>query len=103
MSEFVTVARLSDFGERNALRVTANGREIALFRFGGVVYALNDQCPHKGGPLSMGWVEEGNVFCPLHGWKFSLDSGACETNCERPVPSHEVRIVNGEVQVRVRA
>ncbi len=102
MNDFITVAKLSDFGGNNALKVNINGEDIAIFRQGDRVYALNDQCPHKGGPLSLGWVEDGHVFCPLHGWKFDLQTGSCETNWERPVQTHEVRVERDEVQIRRR-
>ena len=102
MSDFVTVAKLSDFGDNNALRVQIHGEDIAVFRQGDRIYALNDRCPHKGGPLSLGWVEDGHVFCPLHAWKFDLQTGSCESNWERPAQSYEVKIVNNEVQIRQR-
>ncbi len=100
MDEFVTVALLSELETKRALKVTLEGRDIAVLQVEGEIYALDDRCPHKGGPLSAGWVEDGAVFCPLHGWKFNLKTGACETNCERPIQTHEVRIRENEVQIR---
>jgi len=100
-TEYVTVARLADFENRYALRVTLAGRHIALFRDRENIYALDDSCPHKGGPLSAGWIEEGHVFCPLHGWKFDLKTGVCETSPERPARTFAVRISGDEVQVRL--
>ena len=50
--------------------------EVAIFRTGdGKVFALRDQCPHKGGPLSQGIVHGHAVACPLHNWSIDLASG----------------------------
>ena len=69
--------------EKNGLLVTANETEIALFRFGiDTVYAINRRCPHKGGPLHLGDIEDLGkertrlcVVCPWHKWTFSLETG----------------------------
>ena len=53
-----------------------NGEEIAVFRpRGGGVFALQNQCPHRKGPLSEGVIGGGKVICPLHGHKFDLLTG----------------------------
>jgi NAD(P)H-dependent nitrite reductase small subunit len=80
------------------------GRRIAIFNLGGQFYALDDDCPHRGGPLGPGWVdaEQCTVACPLHGWEFDLKTGACRTAPARPVRSHPVRVVDGKVEVSVQ-
>ncbi|XP_002740651.1 Rieske domain-containing protein-like [Saccoglossus kowalevskii] len=60
--------------------VHMNGQKIALFRYSHRVYAINEQCPHAGGPLHIGDIEElpGNSLClrcPWHSWKFDLETG----------------------------
>lgn len=83
--------------------VLLNGRRIAVFNVGGEFFALDDDCPHRGGPLGPGWVdvEQCKVACPLHGWEFDLRTGACLTVPARPVRSHPVRVVDGKVEVAV--
>jgi len=65
--------------------------DIAVFRNGmDEVFALKDQCPHKGGPLSQGIVFDRKVTCPLHGWTVQLDSGeavAPDKGCAKPYPT----------------
>jgi nitrite reductase (NADH) small subunit len=54
----------------------AGGEEIAIFRTGeDRIYALENRCPHKGGPLSQGIVIGDRVACPLHNWTISLKTG----------------------------
>ncbi|KAK6191953.1 hypothetical protein SNE40_003521 [Patella caerulea] len=60
--------------------VECNEEQIALFRHGQKVYAVKEKCPHAGGPLHLGDIEEladGSlcVKCPWHSWKFDLESG----------------------------
>ncbi|MEM1058247.1 MAG: Rieske 2Fe-2S domain-containing protein [Verrucomicrobiota bacterium] len=59
--------------------VNAAGHRIALFRVEGKVYALEDECPHAGAPLSEGWLagsaQAPEVVCPLHLWRFRLADG----------------------------
>lgn len=43
----------------------------------GEAFALPDHCPHAGVPLSEGFVEDGQLVCPMHGWAFDLASGRC--------------------------
>ena len=53
---------------------------IAVFRLrGGALRALDNVCPHRGGPLSEGIVGAGTILCPFHAWKFELVSGECHT------------------------
>jgi nitrite reductase/ring-hydroxylating ferredoxin subunit len=52
------------------------GRRIVVMRDGGQAYALDDRCPHRGVPLSLGSQEfPGTLSCPYHGWTFDLGSG----------------------------
>lgn len=52
------------------------GERIAVFRTrNGRIFAVQAQCPHKGGPLADGLVGGSTLICPLHAWKFDLVSG----------------------------
>ena len=71
---------------------------IAVFRVAeGEVYALDDRCPHKAGPLSQGIVHGRAVTCPLHNWVISLESGTAQSPDEGRVRAHRVRVVAGRV------
>ena len=51
-----------------------NNQEIAVFKHEGKLCAMQNICPHEGGQLSAGWIEDGAVVCPLHGYKFDLSN-----------------------------
>jgi nitrite reductase/ring-hydroxylating ferredoxin subunit len=59
--------------------VELNGVRVALVRTGGLVQALSARCPHAGGPLDLGWIEENELVCPLHRWRFRPSDGRCTT------------------------
>ena len=71
--------------------------EIAVFRQrDGRIFALQNRCPHRQGPLSEGLVGNGKVICPLHAHHFSLESGAGNEPAEC-VGSYHVQEVNGNI------
>jgi len=72
--------RADEINEGAAKLVRVNNDEIAVFKNQGQLCALQNTCPHEGGQLSAGWIEEGAVVCPLHGYKFDLTSGVCLTD-----------------------
>ena len=72
---FVRIAAAAEIPP-GAGRAFALGRyEIAVFNVGGAYYALENTCPHPGGPIADGWLEGAEVTCPWHGWCFDVRSG----------------------------
>ena len=70
------VGAVTDVPLRGARRIPTPHGVVAVFRTGdGNLYALKDQCPHKGGPLSQGIVHGRAVTCPLHNWSIDLATG----------------------------
>jgi nitrite reductase/ring-hydroxylating ferredoxin subunit len=72
--------RSQDIKEGLAKLVRARSEEVAVFRSNGQLYGVQNICPHEGGQLCKGWIEAGEVVCPLHGYKFGLKTGACSTD-----------------------
>jgi len=69
-----------ELAEGSAKLVRARGEEMAVFKTNGRLYGIQNICPHEGGQLCNGWIEGGEVVCPLHGYKFDLRTGACSTD-----------------------
>jgi len=92
------VARLDEIPPQGACLVLSNEATIALFKtHDQKVYALEDRCPHKGGPLSEGIVHGSCVTCPLHNMVILLDSGRAQPPDEGQVRTYPVEVENGEV------
>jgi nitrite reductase/ring-hydroxylating ferredoxin subunit len=75
---------IEDLQEGTAEVFLYDGVEVAVFHHSGRLYALENRCPHTGGPLHLGALEGGRVVCPWHGARFELATGKCvEGPCAR--------------------
>ena len=99
MNDWVDIGCLEDVPRRGARCIKTPLGKIAVFRTADDrVFAIDDQCPHKGGPLSQGIVHGAQVTCPLHNWVFSLETGVAQgadTGAVRtyPLRLHQERIL----------
>jgi nitrite reductase (NADH) small subunit/3-phenylpropionate/trans-cinnamate dioxygenase ferredoxin subunit len=99
-TDFVTVAQVTDIAPGTGRTVEIKGVWIALFNVDGRFYAIDNACPHAGGPLGDGKLREGGVVeCPWHGWRFSVATGRRVGNPNFEVPCCAVRVVGNEVQI----
>lgn len=99
-SDWIDVSALDAIPRRGARTVKTPGREIAVFRTADDdVFALENRCPHRGGPLSEGIVHGRKVACPLHNWVIDLESGAATGADEGCAESIPVRIVHGRIHL----
>jgi len=100
-STFYPVAKIEDLPPGTCQSIELQEHGIALFNLGGTIYAMDNTCPHAGGPLGEGSVDGDLVECPWHGWKFNIKTGVCQKN---PTPTwnvscYEVQVVDGVIQV----
>lgn len=73
---WIEIGMLEDIPPLGARIVRGESMDIAVFRTDDdQVFALEDKCPHKGGPLSQGIVHDCRVTCPLHNLVLDLKSG----------------------------
>ena len=99
---WIDVCGLSDIPVRGARRFAARSGEIALFRTAsGAVFAIDNRCPHKGGPLSEGIVHDTGVTCPLHNWVIDLQSGVARGADEGCVRTYAVDLRGERVFVNL--
>jgi nitrite reductase (NADH) small subunit len=103
---WIDACALEDIPVRGARRISGMKAPIAVFRTSDdQVHALEDRCPHKQGPLSMGIVHDTSVTCPLHAMRISLVTGElmgadAGKGCATVV---KVRVVAGRVQLSSEA
>lgn len=101
MQNFVEVAAVDEIPEGGAKIVQAQGREVALFRLGDRIVALDNECPHRGGPIGEGRIHDGRVTCPWHEWTFDIATGVCTLNPAARLRQYPVRIDGTRVAVAV--
>jgi nitrite reductase/ring-hydroxylating ferredoxin subunit len=102
MMALTKVATVQEVPPGRAKQVTVGGRIVALFNVDGTYYAIDDTCPHRGGPLWEGELMGAEVTCPWHGARFNVANGANLSPPARTgVASYKVQVVGDEVQIDV--
>jgi nitrite reductase (NADH) small subunit/3-phenylpropionate/trans-cinnamate dioxygenase ferredoxin subunit len=99
MSDFVTVAKVEEILPGTGKTVQVNGIWLALFNVNGVFFAVDNTCPHAGGPIGEGKLSGEIVTCPWHGWQFNVRTGERDGNPNFTVACCPVRVQDGEVQI----
>lgn len=98
----IRIARADEIPMLEGRSVTVGTRRVAVFRTPDGFRAIDHACPHAGGPLSDGIVADRCVTCPLHGWRFDLDTGRA-LNADASVARHEVVERGGELWLAISA
>lgn len=104
MMRWLDAVKLSDLETGHCLSLELENKYgIALFNVDGQIYALENLCPHAGGPIGDGILEDNVIACPWHGWKFNVCTGQRLKNpsAEWTISSYPVRIEEGMIQVAV--
>lgn len=95
---WIDIGALADIPPQGARVVKTAEGCVAVFRTAeDRVFAIDDACPHKGGPLSEGIVHGNSVTCPLHAWVFSLETGMAQGVDEGSVQSYPARVEAGRI------
>ena len=101
MASFEKAAKKSDVKPGEGRVVQAGGREVALFNVSGQFYAIDNICPHQGGPLGEGMLDGTEVTCPWHGWSFDVKTGVSTFNPSASVPSLKVKVEGDDIYIAV--
>jgi nitrite reductase (NADH) small subunit len=89
---WIEIGKVSDIPRRGARCVETPEGRVAVFRTAeDRIFAIDDRCPHRGGPLSQGIVHGAAVTCPLHNWAISLETGKALGADEGAVRTIDVR------------
>ena len=104
-SEWVRVTTCESIPLREGRVVALGGHEIAVFNLGDRFFAVENRCPHRGGPLADGIISGDKVVCPLHARKVCLKTGNMEAtleelSCVRTFPA---RILEGHIDLQMPA
>jgi len=98
---FRRLCRIDELKDRQGRRFIVDETEVAVFKIDGVVYALSNNCPHQHTTLIYdGFIEDDCVVCPVHGWKFNLETGKQPAG-QNGLDSFPVIVSEGEVYVKV--
>ncbi|HIG96924.1 MAG TPA: Rieske 2Fe-2S domain-containing protein [Candidatus Aenigmarchaeota archaeon] len=98
---FIKVANINDLKPGECKAVNVNGTEIALFNVDSVFHAVENSCPHKGGPLGEGILDGEIVSCPWHGWRFNVVTGNSPVMPTAHLKKFEVKVEGEDVLVNL--
>ena len=102
MAKLVKIAQTNTITPGKATAVEVEGKRIALFNVDGAFFALDDECPHAGGPLSEGQVNGCKVTCPWHEADFDLKTGAVlSPPAFEGVKSYKVVVEGNDVKIEI--
>jgi len=104
MSEWVrlcSAAVLPSEGEAKEFSVL--GKTLCVARVGGKPLALDNVCPHRGGPLAEGHVEHGKIVCPWHQWEFDLTTGISTHSRDAKATAYALQRKGDDVLVEVQS
>jgi nitrite reductase (NADH) small subunit len=101
---WIAIGDISDIPLRGARCIRTPQGKIAVFRTAeNQVFAIEDHCPHKGGPLSQGIVHAAAVTCPLHNWVISLETGQALGADHGSVKTIPLRNENGKLFIAIES
>src|SRR5690606_30889575 len=99
MANWVEVLKSDQLEESTGTTVFVNDRDIALYKYEGVYYALDNKCVHRGGQLGDGHMDGPNVICPLHNWDYDVRTGVSRYNQDEKVAVYPVQVVEDRVEI----
>ncbi len=99
-NEFIKICKIDELKDRQGKRFLVDDVDVAVFKVDDKIYALSNLCPHQKTALMYdGYIENGKVGCPVHGWEFDLETG--KLGDRRGIDTYEVKIENDDVFVKV--
>ena len=90
-----------DLPEGRVTTVTCEHKNICLTHHKGKFSGLDNRCPHQGGPLGEGSIENGLLRCPWHGWDFDPHTGQSPGGHDDSIITFPVEVRNDGVYVGV--
>jgi nitrite reductase/ring-hydroxylating ferredoxin subunit/uncharacterized membrane protein len=101
--DFKPALETRDLPEGQLKRVSVEEQPMVLLRLDGTIYAFGAVCSHYGAPLNKGTIVERTIVCPWHASRFALEDGrVVEGPACAAVPAYDCRIVNDQVQIKLR-
>ncbi len=100
MADFIKVATLDEVPPGEMKLVEVDGKEIVLANVGGQIYAFDNTCTHRGGPLHEGELTGDVVECPWHGGRFNVKTGeVVGPPPSRPIATYQVQVEGSEIRL----
>jgi nitrite reductase (NADH) small subunit len=101
MAEFVRICGKGDLPVSGQAKEVAVGERLfCVANDRGSISVMDNVCPHRGGPLGQGMIEDGQIICPWHAWAFDLKTGEAHPLASK-VPVYEIHVKDDDVLVKL--
>jgi nitrite reductase (NADH) small subunit len=102
MPDFVRICSQAELPKVDQTReVVIAGRALCVANVGGTIAVLDGTCPHEGGPLGEGQIEDGRVVCPWHSYAFDVKTGVAHDDPEMKAQVFEAKVEGGELLAKL--
>jgi nitrite reductase (NADH) small subunit len=102
MGELVRICGKTELPQVGLAKEFAAGEKIVcVANVGGKICAIDNECPHHGGPLGQGTIEEGKIVCPWHSWSIDPMTGQASHFPQAKVAVYEIAIKGDDVLVAI--
>jgi nitrite reductase/ring-hydroxylating ferredoxin subunit len=99
--KLIPIANLCELRPGTCRSIEVAGVWVALFNVEGTIYALDNTCPHAGGPLGEGKLSGELVECPWHGWRYNVRTGERPENPDFKVACYPVQVDGNLILVSI--
>ena len=100
---FVKAAKTDEVSPGNCISAKLEGNFIGIHNVNGKYYAVNNICPHVGGILHAGQLENDVIVCPIHQWKFDVKTGRCIWPGKCGIATYPVKVDGEDIFVDINS
>ena len=97
------VLATDELPEGRVTTVAAGHKSVALVHYDGRFSALDNHCPHQGGPLGEGKIIDGCITCPWHGWQYRPADGTSPPPFTEKIQTYQIRVVGQRIEINPKA
>ena len=101
MATLTKIAKTSDIPTGTGKVVEISGKTVAVFNCEGTLFAIDNTCKHRGGPLGEGSLSNTTVTCPWHGWEYDVKTGECAMDPSIKVQKFDVKVEGDDVLIAI--
>ena len=100
MKNFIIV-NVENLKNNSSKIIIQNNIPIAIYKLNNNFFVLDNRCPHRGASLGDGKLNDSIIECPLHNWKFNIETGECILNSKIQIKSYKFEILDDKIKIMI--